>query len=99
MEMYVDWECPACGLTDQTTPAKANRYHNCPRMGGLTTPLVRKGVKAKHEAVMREDYVGDELVRLDDQGRPVMAIKTTRDNGQDVTVFAPSVVVKGMANG
>lgn len=94
MEMYVDWECPACHLTDRTTPAKANRYHNCPKMGGLTTPLVRKGVKAKLEAVMREDAVGDELVRLDDQGRPVMAIKTTRDEGQDMTVFAPAAQMR-----
>lgn len=94
MEMYVDWQCVSCGLTDRTPPSKNNRYHSCPKMGGLTVPLVRKGVHAKNEMVMREDFVGSEKVRLDDQGRPVMSVVTTRDNGQDVTVYAPTAVAR-----
>ena len=70
-------------------------------LGGLTTPYVRKGTAAKHEAVLREDYVGDELVQTDDTGRPVMSIVTTRDNGQDVRVFAPAarINVRSMTDG
>jgi hypothetical protein len=86
-----DWYCPACGQTDRTREAKPHsRFHPCPRMHGLTTPMLPKGTRAKLEAVERQDYVGNELVRLDDRGRPVMSIVTTRDNGQDVTVFAPT---------
>lgn len=98
LDLHVDWYCPACGKTDQTTP-KPNRFHNCPKMGGLTTPLVRKGVSAKLERVMRQDYVAGEKVQTDDEGRPVMAIVTTRDNGQDTTVFAPTATATGDANG
>jgi len=88
MDFHVDWECPACGLTERTGNLP-NRFHPCPKMRGLTTPLVRAGVKAKLEMREREDYIGDELV-----DSPVMSIVTTRDNGQDVTVFAPTATAK-----
>lgn len=96
LDLHVDWYCPACGLTDRTRPLP-NRFHQCPKMGGLTTPLVRAGVSAKFERVMRQDYVGAERVQADDQGRPVMSIITHRDDGQDVTVFAPTATGKGAA--
>ena len=82
-----EWECPACGLTDQTREAKPHsRMHTCPKMHGLTAPMVRAGTKAKLEIHEREDFVGSESVQTDDRGRPVMNITTTRDDGQDVTV-------------
>ena len=89
IDSVTDWRCPECGLTEQTVN-KPNRYHNCPRMGGLTTPLLRAGTKAKIERVMREDYTNGDEIRLDDAGRAVMAIKVTRDDGQDAFVFAPT---------
>lgn len=86
-----NWYCPACGSTDQTSEPKPHvRYHICPKTGGLTTPFVRKGISAKIEVVERMDYVGKELVRYNDAGRPVMALVTTRDDGNDVMVFAPT---------
>ena len=88
-----DWYCPACGLTDETVNAP-NRYHPCPKMHGMATPMVHKGVAAKLEAVERQDYVGNDLVQTDDRGRPVMSIVTTRDDGQDVIVFAPTAVLR-----
>lgn len=96
LDFYVDWRCPSCGLTDRTRPLP-NRMHNCPRMGGLTTPLVRAGVNAKHELVLRGDYVNGERVQRDDQGRVAQSIVTTRDDGQDVTVFAPTATGRGDA--
>ena len=84
-----EWYCPACGKTDQTV-GKPNRFHLCPKMHGMTTPLVQKGISAKLELREREDYVGEEEVQHDDRGRPAMSIVTTRDNGQDVVVFAPT---------
>jgi hypothetical protein len=58
-------------------------------MYGLTAPMVPAGTKCKIEAVEREDFVGDEVVQRDGRGRPVMALITTRDDGQDATVYAP----------
>jgi hypothetical protein len=51
---------------------------------------VAVGTKAKVEAVERGDYIGRELVQSDGNGRPVMAVVTTRDDGQDCAVLAPT---------
>lgn len=94
------WECPACGLTDTTRGFVGNRMHNCPRTGGMTVPLVPEGVRAKVAAVEREDYVGDDIgrVQLNENNRPIMAVVTTRDDGQDCTVYAPTATATGIAN-
>jgi hypothetical protein len=86
------WYCPNCKAEDVTHEVRPHsRFHTCPALRGLTAPMVPAGTKAKVELREREDYVGDELVRLDpEQGRPVMSVVTTRDNGQDVAVFAPT---------
>jgi hypothetical protein len=55
----------------------------------MSIPFVREGVKAKVEAREREDYVGSEIVQRNADGRPVMSVVTTRDEGQDVAVYAP----------
>lgn len=94
MNLYVDWECPSCGKEKRLGAEFGKVVHQCPKLGGLTTPYVRKGVKAKHEVVMRQDYTADEIVTKDDQGRIVQSIVTTRDNGQDATVFAPAARVR-----
>lgn len=90
------WQCPRCGLTHQTADARPHvPMHACPRLRGLTTPFVREGQSAKVELREREDYVGGEAVQLDpEQGRPVMSVVTTRDDGQDVVVFAPTAVAR-----
>jgi hypothetical protein len=94
MNLHVDWECPSCGKETRVEAKFGKVVHQCPQLGGMTTPYVRKGVKAKHELVLRQDYVGDELVQTDDQGRPVQSIVTTRDQGQDVRVFAPAAQMR-----
>lgn len=58
-------------------------------MRGLVVPMVPAGTKAKLEIVERGDYVRDENVQTDTDGRPVQAVVTTRDEGQDCTVYAP----------
>ena len=84
------WACPSCDLTDVTHEAKPHsRMHPCAGLAGLTAPMVPAGTSAKHEAVERGDYIGSDLVQLTD-GRPVMSVVTTRDEGQDCTVFAPT---------
>lgn len=57
--------------------------------------MVPKGTSASVTAVLREDYIGTENPLLDGKGRPVMAVKTTRDDGQDIAVMAPTA--KGKA--
>jgi ribulose bisphosphate carboxylase small subunit len=53
--------------------------------------MVLAGVKAKLTLNEREDYIGGELVQLDpERHRPVMSVVTTRDDGQDTLVFAPT---------
>jgi len=53
------------------------------------------GVKGKVEVHEREDYIGKEMVQRDENGRPVMNIVTTRDEGQDCMVFAPTAHAHG----
>ena len=87
-----DWYCPACGKEDETFESRPHsRFRQCPKMRGLVTPLLPKGTKAKMEIKERDDYIGAEKVQYDpEHGRPVMSIVTTRDDGQDAVVFAPT---------
>jgi hypothetical protein len=60
--------------------------------------MVPEGTKCKVEAVEREDYINGEDIVLDSDGRPIMAVETTRETGNDVAVFAPCVNSDGKAN-
>ena len=51
--------------------------------------MLPAGTAAKVERRDRDDYVGTDIVQVDGNGRAVMSVVTTRDNGQDVIVFAP----------
>lgn len=84
------WVCPACPLTQVTHEATPHtRMHQCAGLKGLTAPMVPAGTTAKHTAVEREDYIGGEVVATDGDGRPVMSVLTTRDDGEDCTIYAP----------
>lgn len=88
------WSCPNCDLTDVTHqrlgPGEAaSRFHACRGLKGMTAPMVPAGTACKVEAVEREDYIGEEDVTFDGDARPIMAVVTTRDHGQDRAVFAP----------
>ena len=92
----VNWYCPSCHATDQTREKPATAYtrmHNCPKVGMLSIPMLQEGVKGKHLARLRDDYVGKELVQYDADGRPVASVETWRDEGQDCVVFAPTATV------
>lgn len=88
-----EWWCPNCKVTDTIphNPAVHVRYHTCPKLRYLSAPMVRRGIAAKVELHERESYVGNELVQYDpEQGRPIVSIETTRDEGNDLIVFAPT---------
>jgi hypothetical protein len=88
LDPVTEWHCPNCGLTDQTRGIVPNRFHTCPKLHGLTAPLLRAGVKAKVELEDRGDYVGSDLVRQGDDGHVAMGVRTTRDDGTDFAVYA-----------
>lgn len=86
------WTCPNCALEDVTHFAPdvvASRFHPCPGLNGITAPMVPAGTRCKVEAVERGDYINGDLVTVDGAGRPIMQVLTTRDEGNDVAVFAP----------
>lgn len=88
------WECPNCTFTDVThEPRPHSRYHNCRGLKGLSAPMVPAGTRAKVEARDREDFLGKQTVTTDGDGRPVMSIVTTRDDGNDCTVLAPLATI------
>lgn len=84
------WQCPNCTFTDVTHETEIHtRYHQCRGLRGLMAPMVMAGVKCKIEAVERGDWIGKDVVQTDGEGRPIMSVVTTRDDGQDCTVYAP----------
>ncbi len=87
---YEDWYCPNCGLTDrvQKLPPNASRFHTCPKLHMLTAPLVRADVRAAVVAEERQEYLGREIQATGDDGIPYMAVRTIRDDGDDVAVNA-----------
>lgn len=54
--------------------------------------MVPADTNCKVEAVERGDYVGREQVQTDGEGRPVMSVQVTRDDGIDCAVLAPLAV-------
>jgi hypothetical protein len=90
------WTCPNCDAEAVTVDAKTP-MHPCPGLRELMVPLVVEGTHCKVEAVEREDYINGDLVQTDGAGRPVMAVVTTRDDGQDCTVYAPTATLDGEA--
>ncbi len=90
------WYCPNCGKRDVTREIRPHaRFHTCPKLAFLTAPMLPEGTKAKVVAHEREDYVGNDIVRKDADGRTIMSVVTTRDEGTDTIVFAPTATARG----
>lgn len=91
------WDCPNCDQTAVTHRVDPHtQFHNCAGLRGLSTPMVPAGTRCKVEAVERGDWVGKERVQVDGEGRPVMSVVTTRDEGQDCAVMAPCATATGV---
>ena len=84
------WECPNCPAVDKTNDPRANPFHRCRGLAGLTAPLVPAGTKCQVTAHEREDYVGREIVPRH-EGRPIAQVRIEREDGEDCVVFAPTV--------
>lgn len=89
------WGCPHCPVTAVTPWDTPNRFHFCSGLAGITAPMIPVGSEAVTRAVVREDYVGQEIVQYDANGRPISAVVTDRPDGSnDVAVLAPTAAVK-----
>ncbi len=88
------WVCPSCTETQVTYEANTvGLLHNCRGRKLLTVPLVQEGTRVDIVVHPLEDYIGDKLIRLDAEHRPVTHVTTVRDDGQDATVYpAPAVI-------
>lgn len=94
------WQCPTCELQHVTNgPLSSQPMHHCPFLRGIAVPFVEvlEGVRAqraRHVVVDWGDYVGDQIVRRDADGRPVSAVRTERaDGSNDVVVFPGTATV------
>lgn len=90
LESWQDWECPNCHTTERTRalPPGASRFHNCPALHDLSAPLVRAGTDCKVVAEERADYLNGEVQATGSDGKPYMAVRTVRDDGEDLAVNA-----------
>jgi hypothetical protein len=88
LSAYTDWYCPNCSTAERTLPLPPNaaRFHTCPGLHMLTAPLIRAGTSVKVEAEERADFLGGETQATGDDGKPYMAVRTTRDDGDDLLV-------------
>lgn len=89
-----EWYCPRCKEHAVTVDDKVP-FHHCAGLRGLFYGLIPVGQSAKVTAMEREDYIGTEDVQFDGEGRPTMSVVTTRDDGQDCVVYAPTAHMKG----
>ncbi len=94
--------CPECPVTLYVAPKMNGDHrkpvlHKCSGHGGMLLPMVQDGSKAKVKVVEREDYIGTEQPLMHD-GRPIMAVTITREDGEDRMVFAPPAL-GGARNG
>lgn len=88
------WTCAARHCTSEAVTYDGKTpMHTCGQTRGLLVPLVPAGTNAAYTVIEREDYVGSEAVQTDRTGRPVMAVRTSRDEGQDTTVYAPTATI------
>ena len=84
-----EWYCPNCPAREVLRlPLNAARYHSCPGLHGLTAPLVPAGTRCAVTAEERQDYLGGDMQATGDDGKAYMAVRTTRDDGEDLLVNA-----------
>ena len=99
LKAHIDWHCPRCGATDQTTEMKPHaRMHTCAKLHGLDVPMVRDDMDATIVAVEREDYLRDEIQTTDDRGTPISAIRVERADGSNDTFVNAPLARLGMKN-
>jgi hypothetical protein len=95
-QVITRWECPNCDVTDVTRGLVPNRFHTCAGLHQLTAPLVRAGTACAVVAEERGDVLGTEVQAMGDDGKPYMAVRTIRDDGEDLAVNAGLAQMRGI---
>lgn len=90
------YTCPKC---DGWLDGIGNRMHNCPGLGDMAIYFIPEDQDVKIIVNEREDYINGETVQLDSNNRPIMSIKTVRDDGEDIVIYAPTATLDGTAHG
>lgn len=106
------WECPNCETVAVTNEARPHtEMHHCPGFSGLIMPMVEESRRSERggankrsvrvSPAVREDYVGDEKgLTYDDEGRPIMAVRTEYPDGSnDTAVYAPAAQIATRGKG
>ena len=94
------WECPSCHRQHVTRTAQVtSELHACASQRGMIVPFVEVAdnhglTGVRHVVVEPGDYVGGQQgLRTDGEGRPVMAVRTERaDGSNDCHVFPGAAV-------
>lgn len=88
-----NWECPSCNRQHVTRNAGTQvPLHQCPSHALAWVPFVPAGVKAHLRINEREDYIGTDIPTTDGEGRIIQSVTTEREEGEDVHIFAPTIV-------
>lgn len=89
------WHCPSCSSQHVTNRGDVHTpMHNCRSLGGLSVPFIDAAQKGTNRIRERDDYIGTSIGTQLEDGRMVMSVITDRDEGQDVTVYAPCAVAR-----
>lgn len=94
IDMDRRWQCNSCGrlhVTKASTEGVQVPLHQCAGLAGTWVPFVPAGSEAILRVEERQDYVGKDTPFMDANGRPIMAVYTQREDGEDCHILAPTV--------
>jgi hypothetical protein len=94
----VRWECQFCTaeLATEGVPLEP-LLHVCPGKAGFLMPMTQQGERVGVKTHEREDYIGNDIVRTDGEGRPIMATTITHDDSEDRLVYVPTATTRSDA--
>jgi hypothetical protein len=101
IDVESNWECPSCGrqhVSKASLNSVQTPMHACGALAGAWVPFVQAGTKAHHRLQEREDYVGTDTPFVDANGRVIMSVYTTRDDGEDCHILASTANVNVQAS-
>ena len=100
VQMDTYWQCNSCGR-QHIEPAQAEvttPMHACGSLAGAWVPFVPANSNGRLRLVEREDYVGNDTVSTDANGRVIMSAYVQRDDGEDCFILAPTTNLKFTAS-
>jgi len=90
------WQCNSCGrqhITKASRDGVQTPLHQCVGLAGTWVPFVPAHSDAIIRVEERQDYIGNDMVFHDANGRPIMSVYTMREDGEDCHILAPTTTV------